>query len=60
MHVTEIDVDLYCMGRLEGRSLDIFEEHLLTCEKMPVRVEQTDALIEALRIAPAQFQVDGA
>lgn len=59
MHAKDIDVDLYCMGRLEGRSLDVFEEHLLICEKCQLCVEQTDALIEALRIAPSQFQVDG-
>ena len=49
MHVTEIDVDLYCTGRFEGRSLDILEEHLLTCEKCQSLVEQKDALIEATR-----------
>lgn len=58
LHVSSETIELYCMGRMQGPSLDEFEEHLLACEQCQDDVARTDSYILAMRNAAKSVAVE--
>jgi anti-sigma factor RsiW len=50
-HLTDEDLELYCLGRATNEELAPLEEHLLVCPDCIARVEQMLAGIDTLRAA---------
>ncbi len=50
-HISEEDLELYCLGRATNRQLAPIEEHLLSCPECVKRVEAMLADIDTLREA---------
>ncbi|MGB9610815.1 MAG: anti-sigma factor family protein [Bryobacteraceae bacterium] len=50
-HLTDADLELYCLGRATNEELAPIEEHLLACPDCVARVEQMLAGIDTLRAA---------
>jgi hypothetical protein len=48
-HLSEEDIDSYCLNQFEGTKLDEIETHLLLCEGCQRSVNDTDAFITILR-----------
>jgi anti-sigma factor RsiW len=50
-HMSDEELELYCLGRATNRQLAPIEEHLLGCPECLKRVEQMLATIDSLREA---------
>ena len=50
-HPDEIVLESYCMNKLDGEQLDVFEEHLLVCGECQDRVTDTDSFVRGMRSA---------
>lgn len=50
-HVSEEDLELYCLGRATNEQLAPIEEHLLECPECLGRAEELLATIDTLRAA---------
>ncbi|GIU74815.1 MAG: hypothetical protein KatS3mg004_1902 [Bryobacteraceae bacterium] len=50
-HLTDEDLELYCLSRATNEELAPIEEHLLVCSDCVARVEQMLAGIDTLRAA---------
>lgn len=50
-HISEEDLELYCLGRASNRQLASIEEHLLSCPECVERVQAMLAAIDTLREA---------
>jgi hypothetical protein len=48
-HLSEEDVDSYCLNQFEGTKLEEIETHLLLCENCQQSVNDTDTFIRILR-----------
>ncbi|MGD1097102.1 MAG: zf-HC2 domain-containing protein [Bryobacteraceae bacterium] len=48
-HISDDQLELYLMGRLNEQELAPLEEHLLICEECRDRLEKTEAYIAAMR-----------
>jgi hypothetical protein len=48
-HLSEDDLDSYCLSQFEGMKLEEVEAHLLLCEKCQASVNATDTYIAILR-----------
>jgi hypothetical protein len=49
VHLSEEDLDSYCLNQFEGAKLEEIEKHLLLCEKCQASVVATDTYIAILR-----------
>ena len=50
-HLSEDEIDDYCLGRLAGTKRKTAAAHLMTCWRCQWRVKATWSLIEALKMA---------
>jgi hypothetical protein len=48
-HLSEEDIDSYCLDQFEGTKLEEVETHLLLCENCQRLVDDTDIYIATLR-----------
>jgi len=51
-HISDHDLDRYYLGMIrEERELAVLEEHLLACSDCVARAQQTEDLVDELRVA---------
>lgn len=50
-HLSEEDIELYVLGRMEDNRLEYVEEHLLVCERCQQKVEEEEDFVRTLRAA---------
>lgn len=55
-HADDDLLERYSMGRLAGAELDRFEEHLLLCPQCQDNLAATDAHVQGMRSASAEWQ----
>lgn len=53
VHPDDLVLELYCMKKLEGEKLDVFEDHLLVCDHCQDRVSETDSFVRGMKFALA-------
>ncbi|MEJ5367235.1 MAG: hypothetical protein WHT08_02880 [Bryobacteraceae bacterium] len=57
-HISDEDLELYCLGRATNRQLAPIEQHLLACPDCLRRVEAMLADIDTLREALRRLEED--
>jgi anti-sigma factor RsiW len=57
-HISDEDLELYCLGRATNRQLAPIEEHLLACPDCVERVQAMLAAIDTLREALRRLEED--
>ncbi len=50
-HPDDLILESYCMNKLAGDPLDVFEDHLLVCTECQNRVTDTDSFLRGMRSA---------
>lgn len=55
-HLQEELLEEYALGRLKGAPLGQVEEHLLLCETCRTRLQETEAFMQAARIAARRLR----
>ena len=52
-HPDDLVLESYCMNKLDGDPLDVFEDHLLVCAECQNRVTDADSFLRGMRSALA-------